>query len=271
MNRVNPTRTLRITRLPAGPGARGNAASELIDAWIERYLAAEGDFDARVSTICAEGEDPNVFAANLAVVLMLHSSPDLEEQGFRAMVSLAEAGNNHARRNLAAHYMAQVGSAEQLGAAVGLLNQVADTETSDAWLKGMALTGLGECYMNGEGVVQDTEKALQLFEQALDSGVPEGAYNIALYHDSLKDGGPRGPIDLEKAISFYSRAADLGHLESMTNLGLLYLRGGGIPPREHAPFDLLKRAANGGEPYAQWYLKLCTAKPEADSERCSRG
>jgi TPR repeat protein len=66
--------------------------------------------------------------------------------------------------------------------------------------------------------------------------------------------------DIDKALKWYERAANAGHVRAQYNLGLLYLKG------EHVPWDgftgmaWISKAAKSGDAKAQALLRrLCNA------------
>lgn len=75
---------------------------------------------------------------------------------------------------------------------------------------------LGVMYLKGEGVEQDKQKARELFKNAAEEGLDIAQYQYA----ELLLQGEGG--DREKAIEWYRKAADQGHVISMTKLGEVY-------------------------------------------------
>jgi hypothetical protein len=124
---------------------------------------------------------------------------------------------------------------------------VAETEHADPYLKGLALKGLGDCYVDARGVTADAAKGHRLYEDAAECGVAEAAFNVGLYHDDKDFNFHPGPVDFPKAAAFYMKAVDLGYVPAMTNLGLLYVAGDVKEPAAAYGWGLLSRAAALGE------------------------
>jgi len=216
---------------------------------IARLPLLEGEYLSKVEALCEEDEDPNVAAVDLAVVLQHQRSRKLRELGRRALDALATAGNNNARFNLAITYL-KGGQPKNYARAFELMTAVAHSETRDPFLKGLAVDGIGECYLKGRGVPADFEKAIHLFEQAAEYGVPEAAFSVGLYHDHKTYNVHPGRVDYPKAALFYKRAMHLGSVKGMTNLGILYVGGHVRPPTPNFGWELLKRASVMGDTVA---------------------
>jgi TPR repeat protein len=70
-----------------------------------------------------------------------------------------------------------------------------------------ATVALGEMYLRGEGVTQDTQRGLELLELAASLGHSTAAFNLGALHRS---GGYGVPIDPEKSRRFFLMAKQLG-------------------------------------------------------------
>jgi TPR repeat protein len=58
--------------------------------------------------------------------------------------------------------------------------------------------------------------------------------------------GERVPLDQEKAIYWYSKAADQGHTAALFNLGIKHEFGTGVEKNQHLALALYRRSAEGG-------------------------
>lgn len=161
-------------------------------------------------------------------------------------------------------------------------------------------------YLFGEGVEQDTEKAVSLIRDAADKGNRYGelwmgiCYKEALgvecdYDEAFRwfmssaqkgNAGAMGMLgeaykygqgteeDLAKAIYYYEQGAAAGDAQSQYELGLKYLSGDGVERNWEKGFDLLKQSAEQGYPYAFEKLALCyfngwgTPKSQDEAIRC---
>ena len=82
----------------------------------------------------------------------------------------------------------------------------------------------GIAYMNGDGVDQDYEKALQLFLEACEAGSMKAARYVGMVYEQ----GLGVEQDYEKAAEYYARGVEAGDLTSGYYLGLLYKQGLGV-------------------------------------------
>lgn len=69
-----------------------------------------------------------------------------------------------------------------------------------------------------------------------------------------RDGGPGLEKDLERAVSWFMKAADQGDPVGLFQLGLLYVNGTGVSPDRSKGVSLIEKAAEEGLPEAQYAL-----------------
>ena len=82
----------------------------------------------------------------------------------------------------------------------------------------------GIAYMNGDGVDQDYEKALQLFMEAYEAGSMKAVRYIGMMYEQ----GLGVEQDYKKAAEYYAKGVEAGDLTSGYYLGLLYEQGLGM-------------------------------------------
>lgn len=93
---------------------------------------------------------------------------------------------------------------------------------------------LGKLYANGWGVIQDSVKAIEHFKEAGLSlhvcytligtkGEPAFLYNIGVEYDS----GKGVPMNHAKAVQYYLKAAEAGHVLAQYQMGTIYESGAG--------------------------------------------
>ena len=161
-------------------------------------------------------------------------------------------------------------------------------------------------YLFGEGVEQDTEKAMSLIRDAADKGNRYGELWMGIcYRDSygvendydeafrwFMSSAQKGNIsamgmlgeaykygqgteqDLDKAIYYYEQGAAGGDALSQCKLGQQYLVGDGVELNWEKSFDLLKQSAEQSYPEALEVLALCyfngwgTAKSPDEAIHC---
>lgn len=133
---------------------------------------------------------------------------------------------------------------------------------------------LGWMYQNGLGINKDVDKAFSWYESAAKLGSAEGQFYLAKFYARKKDFsvamdwyfksaekhyspalfrlgwifdvGRGVKRDKEKALNYYRRAANLGHVFSQKQLAILMIKGQlGFIARIHGLFLLLKSIVQG--------------------------
>lgn len=122
------------------------------------------------------------------------------------------------------------------------------TELGDAWSLRQAL----QIYAHGKyGQRKDHAKTWQLCEAGARAGIPEGYGCLGghYYH------GLYVKADHKEAARWFRIAADLGQHEIMTDLGIMYWTGDGVPKDEDAAIGYWRKAAAAGDKRAAEKLK----------------
>ena len=84
-----------------------------------------------------------------------------------------------------------------------------------------AQTMLGEMYLDGIGVKQDTKKAYSWISKAAKSGDKEAQYLLGFMYEN----GIEVKADISKAVAWYEKAANKGDIMAMYNLAFIYKSG----------------------------------------------
>ena len=84
-----------------------------------------------------------------------------------------------------------------------------------------AQTILGEMYLDGIGVKQDTKKAYDWLSKAAKSGDKEAQYLLGFMYEN----GIGVKVDIVKAVNWYEKAANKGDIMAMYNLAFIYKSG----------------------------------------------
>ena len=118
-----------------------------------------------------------------------------------------------------------------------------------------ALWNLGELYAAGlDGVPADAKKATQLCKRAANAGfAPASATLGALFARAKKH---------DRAVQWWTLAAEQGDLEALFNLGQAHRLGLGVPKDEAKAFELMLKAAQGGVAAGQSRVGLAYATGE---------
>lgn len=226
---------------------------------IATLVAMDGDFRSNVKSVFPGRVASKLELANVTTVMMRHRDARVRAAGARGLLQLADAGINIARYNVALQHLSGEHRVPDFQKAIHLLTALAETEHADPYLKGLALKGLGDCYVEARGVTADAAKGQQLYEDAAECGVAEAAFNVGLYHDDKDFNSHPGPVDYPKAAAFYMKAVDLGYIPAMTNLGLLYVAGHVKEPAADYGWGLLSRAAALGDDVAVHAIAVMAA------------
>lgn len=108
----------------------------------------------------------------------------------------------------------------------------------------MAQFLLGSAYHCGEGVEQDSEKAIEWYEASAEQGLSGAIYRLGECYLN-GDGVER---DIDKAILYFTEAADKEHTGAMNRLGDCYLHGWGVEENEKTAFEYYKQAGDLEDP-----------------------
>ena len=110
---------------------------------------------------------------------------------------------------------------------------------AEAWL-GVVLLDRGQA-----------RDGLRAIQRAADAGSSEGYHRLALVYALGLANQPRNEA---RAAELFEKAATAGHGRAQTNLGILYLRGLGVPRDVVAARSWLEKAAASGDPLALYTL-----------------
>jgi tetratricopeptide (TPR) repeat protein len=124
---------------------------------------------------------------------------------------------------------------------------------------------LAELYLFGNGVTQNTKKALQLYETALYSDErimksnPSDTYNLARIYAKSNN--------YKRAFPLYLNAGENGSINAYTNIGYCYATGKGVKKDTIKAYKAYMKAAKKGSTTAQNNLDfLCKESPWACKE-----
>ena len=115
---------------------------------------------------------------------------------------------------------------------------------------------IGFMYLMGKGVDKDRELAEKLLKKAADNGCAQAAHRIAVMYDQ---GQCYVDPDLDKAVQWYQRAADMGYAESQFQLAGIMMMQDSKYFNESRALKYLTAAADGGQIEAQHQLGMAYA------------
>ena len=107
-----------------------------------------------------------------------------------------------------------------------------------------SMMNLGYLYEVGDGVKQDTRKALQLYRMGGDRGDANAACKAGKLLHHLGRGGLGTP---QEAFRYYKIAAEAGVTEAIFYTGVAYRRGEGCDEDEEAALHWFERGAAGSD------------------------
>jgi uncharacterized protein len=123
---------------------------------------------------------------------------------------------------------------------------------------------LGQLYLRGEGVPQNTEESIRLFRLAGEGGVIQAYYLLANIYGTEH----YGKKDLTEEAKCYRALAERGVVDAMVMLGNFYDEGHGVPEDEDQAMAWWRRASEKGDVRAR--KKLAEAEAENGGEDAAR-
>ena len=114
---------------------------------------------------------------------------------------------------------------------------------------------LGECLLFGKGVEKDPKRAIELLNAA---AVLNNVRALDRLGTVYRKGVP-GLMEPNFSESFrlFSRATELGFLDSQGNLGVLYINGQGVAKDEKKAASLFQDGAEKDNPSCMFYYAMC--------------
>ena len=255
-------------------GSRSLISAESIRSFSGASVAEAQSGDTK------ESKTEMLYSEGFQLMQEAQNAPDPDEVYAKSAAKLREAVNQeHIGASVAlAHLYAEGKGVEQdYGEAFNLLCNAADAGDS------AALNNLATLYQNGRGVSADSMFAAELYGRAIIAGSRFAKYNLSvmLHHgtgvekdeeraeellfDYLDDrNDPDTQFRLaaiylsrnqpKKARKHFEVAAEFGHVDAITNLGILALEGLGELQSSKRARELLTKAADMGGNVAQYHL-----------------
>ena len=112
---------------------------------------------------------------------------------------------------------------------------------------------IGKCYLDGNGVNKDSEKAFMWFMKAAKQGYVKGQHNVGVCYYN----GNGVDQNRNEAFLWFKKAADQGYPNSEEVLGTCYFQGQGVEKDNTQGFKWYMKAANQGFAKAQDKLARC--------------
>ena len=103
---------------------------------------------------------------------------------------------------------------------------------------------VGLCYRYGSGVEPDYKKAYNLYSKSAESGCPQAMTNLARFYHE----GQVVPKDDSEALKWYRKSAEAGNSEGMACLGFAFFKGWGVPEDYKEALKWFRQSAENGNP-----------------------
>ena len=157
----------------------------------------------------------------------------------------AKAGQPEGYYNLGVCYEVGMGAASDMGKAVQNYQKAAEMGLA------LAMYKLSSIYISGNGVAKDTAKGIVWLEKAADAGMAVAVNELGVISLSGLLGQKK---DEKKALAMFIKGADLGNLESMKNIAVLYKDGLGVtadPAKAYSWYLIARRGGYSGDDLAR--------------------
>jgi hypothetical protein len=267
----------------AQAAAQGHADAQaaLAELHLQGLGVAQDRLQALTGYAAAAGQGHA--AAQFALAQLLKTSP--ETIASEAISRAAAGGQPQAQCAMGDRYAHGTGVAQNWFEACRWYDMAA--QQGDA----VAQCALAACYAQGKGVKKDMAHAFIWFEKAAAQNLPQAQWNLGeLYATGLPgvEADPKKATQLckraanagfapasatlgalfarankhDRAVEWWTLAAQQGDLESLFNLGQAHRLGLGVAKDEAKAFELLLQAAQGGVAAAQSRIGLSYATGE---------
>lgn len=100
----------------------------------------------------------------------------------------------------------------------------------------MAMNNLGVCYEEGKGVLKDTGIALEWYKKASSLGNAHAMNNLGFFKVMQHE--------FEFALELLQQAANTGSIDALYNIALVYEKGYGVPISVETAFKYYIKAAD---------------------------
>ena len=117
-----------------------------------------------------------------------------------------------------------------------------------------AIAVLASFYLLGIGVAKDGERAVELFNKAIEMGSADAAFELGfVYYDN--DAGI--PLNRYKMVELLEKGAQGGHEGCFAALSSIYLNGDGVPADHQKAFQYAMLAAKAGHSTGMLNAAVC--------------
>jgi TPR repeat protein len=124
-----------------------------------------------------------------------------------------------------------------------------------------AKAALGDCYLSGKGIVEDKNRALELYREAAGGGDVRAMNRLGDILYKMGAEAVKKNLSPEafytEAFQLFTKASDRGSLDALGNLGVLYLNGEGATADPRKAASLFEKGAKGENPFCMYLYARC--------------
>lgn len=218
-----------------------------------------------------ENGDPNIVCSHYE--MKMKESPDV-------LRDLVDCGDTNAMNTLGTLYRDGNGVEKNPSQAFELIEAAAESGNTEAQVN------LGDMYWSGEGTNKDPSKAYEWYRRAAEKNDPNAMKRLSSIGeggsvqsirqktiDTLKDfsdnetdaealflaaeaiyHGKRNPSDFQESLRLYKKSAELGSIQAMFQLGMIYSSRKDLPRDIPSAINYYTKAADQGEVRSQLAL-----------------
>jgi len=168
--------------------------------------------------------------------------PKILSEAFKWYSLASQHGHIEAHNNLGLCYEQGWGVERDLYQAFKLYLKAAESGLAQAQVN------VASCYESGRGVQQSTSKALEWYTKASAQNDAQALFKLG---QLCSQGTDTTQKDLSQAVTYYEKAAELGHRAAQTTLGWLYTIGSGVGADLSKAFAWYSKAAAMNDSHAQ--------------------
>ena len=153
----------------------------------------------------------------------------------------AKAGQPEGYYNMGVCYEIGMGAGSDMAKSVQSYQKAAELGLP------LAMYKLSAIYISGNGVAKDGAKGISWLEKAAAAGMPVAANDLGVIYLSGLLGQKK---DEKKALVLFTRGADLGNLEAVRNIAMMYKDGIGTaadPAKAYSWYLIARRGGYAGE------------------------
>ncbi len=242
-----------------------NSASELPSELLAQCLTAYANWGDLAKLACVQKSWTNIVTdtANRSLqsqwelaLALLNGDCGLEKSPERAVRILKELAN--------------VTIDESTGKPLAEQNNTNLSTNDEKKYCTFAMKKIADCYLGGKGVSEDSNIAVAWMESAFHIGNDsDSAHDLAIIYEYGRYGIE---VDVVAAAEWFERAAKLGHVEAMVELGLCYELGCGVEQSDELALDWYTKAAHLGHATAKFSVgeifEEARGVPQSDEEAC---